>query len=112
MNKNKDNIVLGEAYKYSNKAEDEYADKGEVVISKILKNEIDLISEDELNENTKYEVLSELFKAINTTGYYLTNVTFEEYNIKLQKAEEEKNIINQVAEQEFKSIGGVRPFGR
>lgn len=112
MNRNKDNIILGQAYKYSNKAEDVYAEKNQIVISKTLKEELDLIANDENNENVKYEVLQDMFNAISTTGYYLTELTLEEYENKINERLDEKKAIEQAMSQQFNSRGGVRPFGK
>lgn len=106
----KDNIILGESYKYADKAEDYYADKKQVVIWKELKEKIKDISENEENDNIKYEVLDDLFSSISTTGYYYTDITFKDYNEKVKVRESEKESLNRVVEQISHNEKGVRPW--
>lgn len=108
----KDNMILGEAYNYANKSEDEYADKKEIVIYKTLKEKIESIASSEENENVKYEVLKDNFNSISTTGYYVTDITLKEYNDKIQESEENKLEIEQLVNKKFNSREVVRPWGR
>lgn len=108
----KDNMILGEAYNYANKSEDEYANKKEIVIYKTLKEKIELIADSEDNENVKYEVLKDSFNSISTTGYYVTDITLDEYNNKVQESEDNKLKIEQLVNNKFNSREGVRPWGK
>lgn len=108
----KDNMILGEAYKYANKSEDEYADKKEVVIYKTLKEKIESIADDNDNENIKYEVLKENFSSISTTGYYVTNITLVDYENRIQEVEKSKLEIENAVNRQFNAKQEVRPWGR
>lgn len=108
----KDNMILGEAYKYANKSEDEYADKKEVVIYKTLKEKIELIADDEYNENVRYEVLKESFNSISTTGYYVTNITLADYKNRIQEVQNNKLEIENAVNRQYNSKQEVRPWGR
>lgn len=107
---NKDNIILGESFKYADKAEDRYAEKKEVVIYKSLREKIELISKDEENENSKYDVLNDIFKSIKTTGYYKTDITLDYYVSKVKEREEEKEKINKMRATQLNNSKGVRPW--
>lgn len=85
LNGDKHNMVLSESYKRANKCEDEYAESNEVVIWKHLKEEIDNKADE--TEDPKYLALQELFASINTTGYYKSAATIEEYEEKVTQKE-------------------------
>ncbi|URZ01948.1 adenylate/guanylate cyclase domain-containing protein [Clostridium felsineum] len=102
---NKDNIIIGDAYKTANKAEDDYAGEEEIVIWKSLKEEID--SKEETTDNPKYSALQDIFDSISTTGYYFTKSTIDEF---AEKIKEQKNI-NENAEKQFNK-NELRPWSR
>ena len=108
----KDNIILGEAYNYANKSEDEYAEKKQIVIYKTLKEKIELIANSEDNDNVEYEVFKDSFTSINTTGYYITDITLDEYTDNVQKSKNNKLKIEQLVNEKFNSREAVRPWGK
>lgn len=100
---NKDNIIIGEAYKTANKAEDDHAGEEEIVIWKSLKDEID--TKEEVTYNVKYTALQDIFDSISTTGYYVTKSTIDEFE---EKIKEEKNKSEDAQKQLSKNA--VRPW--
>ena len=108
LNKSKHNMVLSEAYKDADKAEDKYAEKGEITIYKNIKEAIE--KKDEDSEQLDYEVLLDLFTAISTTGFYKSDATIEEFNDKLSEKEQaqDKEIMNYAYNKKsIKSLSGA-----
>ncbi len=95
LNGNKDNIVLSDAYKIADKAEDEYAEKSQVVIRKELKEKIE--EKDESSNELTYSTLIQLFESIGKSGFYKSSATIEEFNEKLSENEQTQNSINKYA---------------
>lgn len=108
----KDNIILGEAYNYANKSEDKYAEKKQIVIYKTLKEKIELIANNEDNDNVEYEVFKDSFTSINTTGYYIIDITLDEYTDNVQTSKNNKLKIEQLVNEKFNSREAVRPWGK
>lgn len=102
----KDNIVLSEAYQMANKAEDQYAEAGQTVIGKKLKEYIDQQVKEGLDE---FGVLQDMFKAISTTGMYVSEATINEYVQKLEELKELQEEANKVALN--RSYQEPRPWG-
>lgn len=93
LNGNKDNIVLSDAYKIADKAEDEYAEKSQVVIRKELKEKIE--EKDENSNELTYSTLIQLFESIGTSGFYKSSSTIEDFDKKLSENEQaQKNSYN------------------
>lgn len=108
LNKSKHNMVLSEAYKDADKAEDKYAEKGEITIYKNIKEAIE--KKDEDSEQLDYEVLLDLFTAVSTTGFYKSDATIEEFNDKLSEKEQaqDKEIMNYAYNKKsIKSLSGA-----
>ena len=95
LNGNNDNIVLSDAYKIADKAEDEYAEKSQVVIRKELKEKIE--EKDESSNELTYSTLIQLFESIGKSGFYKSSATIEEFNEKLSENEQTQNSINKYA---------------
>lgn len=113
---NKDNIILSDSYKRANKCEDNYAESNESVIWKGLKEEIDNRADE--TEKPEYLAFQELFTAINTTGYYKTTATIDEFEELVEQKKELSQKTSQVASANMlKSSNGrtsninVRPWG-
>lgn len=89
-NGSKDNIILSEAAKAADSSEDDYAEKNSVVICKQLHDEI--VAEAKNSTHIEYKVLQEVFTAISTTGYYSANITYSEFQKKIdeKKAQEQE----------------------
>lgn len=86
----KDNIILSYASKIADKCEDKYAEKNCIVIDKATYNEIIKKINNSTSLELEYEVLREIFTAINTTGFYTTSLTFIEFQNKIKEKEDEK----------------------
>lgn len=89
LNGNKDNIVLSDAYKIADKAEDEYAEKSQVVIQKELKEKVE--EKDENSNELTYSTLIQLFESIGTSGFYKSSATIEDFDKKLSENEQAQN---------------------
>lgn len=94
LNGSKHNMILSDSYKMANKCEDNYAESNEIVICKQLKDEIDEKADE--TEAPEYLALQELFTAINTTGYYKSSATLEEFEELVSQKEDLSNSTNKV----------------
>lgn len=113
-NGEKANILLSDASKQADKCEDNYANKNTTVISKELYDEV--VSAAKESNSIEFEVLKDVFSAISKTGYYSSNLTFSEFQDKINEKKEER--ANNIYKAKFiKSSAGVavnaqtRPWG-
>lgn len=116
MNGNKDNIILSHSYNIANKCEDIYAGSNEIVINKELKDLIDNKAEE--LETPEFLAIQELFTAINTSGYYVTTATLDEFNElverkkELQDSAEDLFMGNEISsKKDHISNIGLKPWG-
>ena len=99
LNGNKHNMLLSEAYKFANKSEDIYAESNEIVIWKMLKEEID--NKVDKTNSYDYQALQEVFSAISKTGFYVTSTTEDEFNSLVQEKEALGEIVDNVFRSEY-----------
>jgi class 3 adenylate cyclase len=103
VKKNKDNLVLGSTVTKGDTAEDKYAEDNEVAVTKEYK---DAVSAESKNY-AKCQAIEGFLQAINTTGYYKTAISYDDYN---QKVESIRSQVEKIAVAALKASTVSAPF--